>query len=226
MWYIDNRLIRGFSDAQARLFGWTSANMLSVWRIAMAASLPWLILHGHRTLAAWTFAVAVYLDFVDGGVARYQQDRLGHRTPPEAEAKMSLWRRLRLKGCTITGGWLDPLSDKVLVQAALISLGWDAVPRWMLFIGLALAVALTLARPFKTWLVRTGRRKTADGRANAFGKMKMWMQVAVVGLLFIEPVDVMALIGHTVLTSALLLLALVLAALSLTFHLLPARTRK
>lgn len=226
MWYTKNRLIRGFSDAQARLLGWTTANMISVYRILMAAAFPFLAASGLTALAAAVFAVAVYLDYIDGAVARYQQDTLGHRTDPDAEAAMPFLSRLSLKGCTETGAWLDPLADKLLVQSALFSLGWGRIPWWLLASGLGFAVLLTAARPFKAWLKRKGLRKSADGRANAFGKIKMWLEVAAVGLLFFDPSSAIHDAMLWILAMSVLSSATLMAFLSLVFHLLPAREKK
>ena len=226
MWYIRNRHIRAFSDAQARLFDRTSANMISVYRILMAFAIPLLVTGGFLAAAGAVFAIAVYLDFIDGAVARFQEEDGGFRTPPEAEARLPFLSRLRLKGCTETGKWLDPFADKVLVQTTLFSAGWHALPREFLWASLALAVSLTLARPFKSWLKRRNLRKSADGRANMFGKMKMWVEVATIGLLLMDPAEgLLTEIFFAFAAMTLMATALGLAALSLIFHLLPARKR-
>lgn len=227
MWYTRNRYIRAFSDFQARMFGWTSANMISVYRILIAACLPPLIVMGLTVPAVGIFVLAVYLDFIDGAVARYQQDKMGFRTDPEEEAALPFFARLRLKGCTETGKWLDPFSDKFLIQTALFSVGWGILPLPFLLSGLMLSVALTLVRPVKSWMKRRGLRKTADGRANAFGKIKMWCEVATVIALFGWHEERFAeLVLQLIAVYTLMMMAVLLACLSLIFHLMPARKSK
>ena len=75
MWYINNPHVRSFSDAQAHLFRHTTANMISVYRMCIAIAIPFMIYGEWRALGAIVFAVAVYLDFIDGAVARHQKDK-------------------------------------------------------------------------------------------------------------------------------------------------------
>lgn len=226
MWYIQNHHIRSFSDFQARLFRRTTANMISVYRIIMALLLPFIFYGGWRTFGAAVFIAAVYLDFIDGAVARYQTDAGGFKTPPEDEASLSFISRLRLKGCTETGKWLDPFADKVLIQATLLSIGWSVVSHELLVASLILAICLTLARPLKKWMMKKGWRKSADGRANIFGKLKMWLEVGTIAGLFNTAENLLETLLQLLVSEVLLACALTSALLSLIFHLLPARKNK
>lgn len=197
-----------------------------MYRIAMAITLPIIVMMGWHALAITVFVIAIYLDFVDGAVARYQTDTEKHHTDPVFEASLTFLSRLRLKGCTETGKWLDPFADKSLIQVTLFTLGWSVLPSALLYFSLGLAILLTLARPIKRWMMKKGWRKSADGRANIFGKVKMWLEVALIVELFIVPNDFWQEIVHRSFREILMSTAIVAAFLSLVFHLMPARQKK
>lgn len=106
-------------------------------------------------LAAFIFAVAALTDWLDGYLARRRQQ------------------------ITTVGQLLDPLADKLLITAALVSLVQLGVaPAWMaaIIIGRELAV--------------TGLRSFAQSRgiimpASSLGKVKMVAEVVVVLLLLV-----------------------------------------
>lgn len=108
-----------------------------------------------EVIAAAIFGVAAITDWLDGYVAR------------------------RRRQVTAVGQWMDPLADKLLITAALVSLvQTEAVPAWMaaVIIGRELAV--------------TGFRSVAQSRGRAMpasrlGKWKMGAQVATVLLLIL-----------------------------------------
>jgi CDP-diacylglycerol--glycerol-3-phosphate 3-phosphatidyltransferase len=106
-------------------------------------------------IAAAIFGVAAITDWLDGYVAR------------------------RRRQVTSMGQWMDPLADKLLITAALVSLvQTEAVPAWMaaVIIGRELAV--------------TGLRSVAQSRGRAMpasrlGKWKMGAQVTTILLLIL-----------------------------------------
>jgi CDP-diacylglycerol--glycerol-3-phosphate 3-phosphatidyltransferase len=106
-------------------------------------------------LAAAIFGLASITDWLDGYLARRRQQ------------------------VTSTGQWMDPLADKLLITAALISLvQTDAVPAWM--------AAVIIGRE----LVITGFRSLAQTRgvampASRIGKWKMGTQVTTILLLIL-----------------------------------------
>lgn len=226
MWYINNSSIRRFSDFQAKMFKNTSANMISVYRIFMALFIPPIFAMGLNILGITIFAIAVYLDFIDGAVARYQQDTDNVFTSSEIESSLGFFARLRLKGCTETGKWLDPFADKFLIQVTLFTLGWNVFPNSFLFISLGLAITLTIVRPFKNWMMKKGWRKSADGRANIFGKVKMWLEVMTIIALFNVSETVLENILTMILKDVLMGLVIGSAFFSLIFHLMPSRKNK
>ena len=106
-------------------------------------------------LGALIFAVASLTDWVDGYLAR------------------------RRKQVTGLGQWMDPLADKLLVTAALVSLVYlELAPAWM--------VTVILGREFFVTVLRTlahARGQTLP--ASPLGKVKMVAQVAAILILIL-----------------------------------------
>jgi CDP-diacylglycerol--glycerol-3-phosphate 3-phosphatidyltransferase len=108
-----------------------------------------------EVLAAAIFGLASSTDWLDGYLAR------------------------RRKQVTTVGQWMDPLADKLLITAALISLvQTDAVPAWM--------AAVIVGRE----LTITALRNRAQSRglampASGLGKWKMGAQVTTILLLIL-----------------------------------------
>jgi CDP-diacylglycerol--glycerol-3-phosphate 3-phosphatidyltransferase len=111
----------------------------------------------YEMLGAAIFAIASFTDWLDGYVAR---------------------RRGQVTGF---GQWMDPLADKLLVTAALISLvQLGQAPAWM--------VAIILGREFSVTVLRTivyARGQTLP--ASRLGKLKMVAQVVAILVLILGP---------------------------------------
>lgn len=139
-------------------------NLLTAGRLALAAVLL-ALMSSEAPLAAsgalMVFAVAAATDWLDGHLARS-----GH-------------------GITLLGQMLDPLADKVLVCAALVSFveirlpgaRHPMVPAWI--------VVLILAREFLvTGLRILAMREGRDVSAGAWGKHKtIWQLAAILAML-------------------------------------------
>jgi len=106
-------------------------------------------------VAAAIFAIASITDWLDGYLAR------------------------RRKQVTGFGQWMDPLADKLLVTAALVSLVYlELAPAWM--------VVVILCREFAVTVLRS----LAHGRGHALpasplGKIKLIAQVAAILILIL-----------------------------------------
>jgi CDP-diacylglycerol--glycerol-3-phosphate 3-phosphatidyltransferase len=140
-------------------------NSLTVARIVLVPLLVVVLLTKLRTpvlfgvpreiLAAAIFGLASLTDWLDGYLARRRQQ------------------------VTSVGQWMDPLADKLLITAALISLvQTNAVPAWM--------AAVIIGRE----LMITGLRSRASSRgismpASSLGKWKMGAQVTTILLLIL-----------------------------------------
>jgi len=130
-------------------------NALTLIRIFLVPVLVVVLMtrSGGLLLGPAIFGAAVLTDYLDGYLAR------------------------RRNQVTRLGIILDPLADKLLVAAALLSLvEMDAVPAWM--------VMIILVREFAV----TGLRSIAAGRgiliaASALGKAKMAIEVVAIFLL-------------------------------------------
>jgi cardiolipin synthase len=91
---------------------WTIANLLTVFRIALAAPFLFLVREGRFGYALLIFFVASITDFADGYVAR----RFDQQSP--------------------LGRLLDPIADKLLTTAGFIVMGFrngefDPLPLWL-----------------------------------------------------------------------------------------------
>ena len=106
---------------------------------------------------------------------------------------------------TSNGEWLDAYADKLLIVGLLLIYGWDHFPAALIWLVFAVEAVLCFGRPIKIWLGKSGK-------ANAFGKIKMWLQsTAVIGLA--------AHAGWTLaIANVTLWIALVFAVLSVAFH--------
>jgi CDP-diacylglycerol--glycerol-3-phosphate 3-phosphatidyltransferase len=111
----------------------------------------------NEVLGAAIFAVASLTDWLDGFLAR---------------------RRGQVTGL---GQWMDPLADKLLVTAALISLvQMGLAPAWM--------VAIILGREFAVTVLRSIVHARGQSLpASPIGKIKMVAQVVAILLLILGP---------------------------------------
>jgi CDP-diacylglycerol--glycerol-3-phosphate 3-phosphatidyltransferase len=135
-------------------------NALTLLRMFLVPLLVVVLLtrvEGHAYLGAGIFALAVLTDYLDGYFARRRNE------------------------VTRLGILLDPLADKLLIAAALLSLvEMGLVPAWMVMIILARELAVTALR-------NVAAGKGVLIRASALGKAKMVVQVAAVLMLILSP---------------------------------------
>ena len=147
--------------------------------------------------------------------ARSAKTRGGDAVPPKASAQ----RRHRDRHVARSPGGQDPRADDP-VRARMGGLA----PRPPLHrSGLRRPADLPQAAQ-GTHDVPRGLCKTADGRSNAFGKIKMWVRTCVIATLFVRTATGIADGPLMALAAAMLALAIMLAALSFAFHLLPSRS--
>src|SRR3954451_8794823 len=104
-------------------------------------------------LAAGVFALAAFTDGLDGYIARRRQD------------------------ITTFGKLMDPLADKLLIIASLVSLvSLDRLSAWVAMVIIARELAVTVSR-----MAATGYGVVIS--ANRWGKVKTALQVATIFLL-------------------------------------------
>ena len=132
-------------------------NLLTLFRIALIPVVCWLIYDGTPVsclLAFGFFWVASVTDWLDGYIAR----------------KQNL--------VSLTGQFLDPLADKLLVMASLIMLvGLGRMPGWIVILILAREISITSLRA----LASSEGMVIAAGEG---GKLKTALQmVGLIGLL-------------------------------------------
>lgn len=134
------------------------ANALTVFRIVLVPVFLVVLFVANGTSAPWRiaafviFAVAALTDQIDGKIARS-------------------WGLV-----TDFGKLADPIADKALIGAALVSLSvLGEVPWWITAVILAREVGVTLLR---LWVVRHGVIAASQG-----GKLKTLLQSIALGLL-------------------------------------------
>jgi CDP-diacylglycerol---glycerol-3-phosphate 3-phosphatidyltransferase len=136
-------------------------NYLTLARILMVPILVVVLMtrvQHHQIIGAVVFWIASITDFYDGYFAR------------------------KYRQVTVLGKLLDPLADKLLISAALISLiELDKTPAWMAFIILAREMAITGLRGLAS---EEGITIAAD----TMGKWKLGAQIAAISCLIFGPV--------------------------------------
>jgi CDP-diacylglycerol--glycerol-3-phosphate 3-phosphatidyltransferase len=155
-------------------------NVLTVLRILLVPVLVAALLQeagGGDTLAAIVFVLASFTDLLDGWIARRQ------------------------KNVTTFGKLMDPLADKLLVTAALVSLvSLDRVSAWVAMV--------IIAREFAV----TGLRQLAMEHgevipANIWGKVKTVFQIAMVLVLITVDGSPVWVDGLVVVTTAITIIS-------------------
>ncbi len=160
---------------------WIKPNHLSFARMPVALFVAVLLRVGSHFLGILFIAFAVFLDALDGALARWRGEQ------------------------TKLGEWLDPCADKVMVVGILLTNGRGHFPFELIIVTASIEVILALGRLLASLLGKSGK-------ANAFGKIKMWLQsTAVIGL--VAGVDWTLDVANITLWAAL-----VFAVLSVVFH--------
>jgi CDP-diacylglycerol--glycerol-3-phosphate 3-phosphatidyltransferase len=134
----------------------------------------WLSEHGKNMTATVVFILAAATDWLDGYLAR------------------------RRKQVTPLGQFMDPLADKLLITAALVSLvQMDLAQSWMVVVILGREIAVTVLRS-------VAQSRGVSIPASPLGKFKMASEVTAVLLLILgEDVPVFAALGTVALWVAL-----------------------
>jgi len=136
-------------------------NCLTFARILMVPILVVVLMtrvQHHQIIGAVVFWIASITDFYDGYFAR------------------------KFRQITVLGKLLDPLADKLLISAALISLiELDKTPAWMAFIILSREMAITGLRGLAS-------EEGITIAAGWMGKWKLGAQIAAISCLIFGPV--------------------------------------
>lgn len=138
---------------------WNVPNLLTLGRIAIIPVICWLIVSGTPldcVIAAALFGLAAATDWLDGWLAR------------------------RRNLVSLTGKFLDPLADKLLVMAVLVTLlPLDRVPVWFVIILLAREMSINGLRA-----LAAGEGMIID--AGAGGKWKTAFQLVGLSMLLLH----------------------------------------
>jgi CDP-diacylglycerol--glycerol-3-phosphate 3-phosphatidyltransferase len=141
---------------------WNLANTVTVGRLLLVPVFLVVLFHGSGTLTGWrfaawaVFAVASISDRIDGELAR------------------------KRGSITEFGKLADPIADKALVGASLISLSLlHELPWWVTVVIMVREVGVTLLR---FWVIRHGVIAASRG-----GKVKTLLQGIAIGLFVLPP---------------------------------------
>jgi CDP-diacylglycerol--glycerol-3-phosphate 3-phosphatidyltransferase len=107
---------------------WIKPNYLSIIRIVFLLPILIFLYSGQKTLALIFFLFAVFLDVLDGALARLRNQT------------------------TKSGEWLDPLADKLLIFGIVFIYGLIYFPIWIIVPMIFLEILLVLGRPIKVKL--------------------------------------------------------------------------
>lgn len=201
--------VRPFSDKIASWFDWTTPNLVTLAGLLLALPMIACFAFGATAAGAILFALSAMTDFVDGALARYQDDRMKARArecvarhdkhyPNEPldvrvqkayEALLDAERRhnwLLRRGKTeegriLTGTSFDPFVDKVRYLGVLLPLGWSVLFQPFIMASAAFALCLTIGRPI--FAVKDKNR----GKANRWGKFKAHAEILLVTALVLLP---------------------------------------
>jgi len=143
---------------------WLNPNQLTLIRILCVLPVIFLILNEKRAIALVFFIFGVFLDLIDGPLARTRKKE------------------------TDIGKILDPLADKLLVAGALMALLYKSpslLPLslfWSILVFESFLVILLIIG--KAMLAQSGIKKRLG--ANLWGKWKTFLQSIGISLLFLE----------------------------------------
>lgn len=192
--------LKRLSDASARRLdavpGMTP-NRVTAQGLTLALAATLLFATGGVALGAFLCALSYLTDFLDGALARYQDERM---TPEEREAERGKHWMLR-RGRTEDGGFLsgaafDPFVDKVRYFGALVPLGHDRLWWPLMAVGAAFAIALTIGRPI------AARLRLSKGKSNWLGKHKVHVEAALIAWLVFVPAHLAPGVAHALLALA------------------------
>jgi phosphatidylglycerophosphate synthase len=192
--------LRRMSDwAAARLDAIPGAtpNRVTAMGLVLALIATFMFATGGIVLGAVFCTLSYVTDFLDGALARYQDDRLTDADRETESRKNWLAKRGKTEDEAIfSGASFDPFVDKVRYFGALITLGLGRLWWPLVAIGGFFALALTIGRPVVTKL------KLSKGRANWLGKHKVHVEAALLVWLVFVPADRLPLGGNILLALA------------------------
>ena len=160
----------------------TTPNRVTALGLVLALFATFLFAAGGIVLGALLCTASYLTDFLDGALARYQDERM---TPEERDAERRKHWMLR-RGKTeeeaiLSGAAFDPFVDKVRYFGALLALGIGRLWWPLIALGGLFALALTVGRPIVT------RLKLSKGKANWLGKHKVHVEAALIAWLVFVP---------------------------------------
>jgi phosphatidylglycerophosphate synthase len=161
----------------------TTPNRITALGLVLALLAALMFFSGAIAVGALLCTLSFLTDFLDGALARYQDERMTDADRAAEADKHWMDRRGKTEdGGVFSGAAFDPLVDKVRYFSALLAL--DGLTRlwWPLIAaGGLFAVLLTVGRPIVAAL------KLSKGKSNWLGKHKVHVEAALLAWLVFVP---------------------------------------
>jgi len=163
----------------------TTPNRVTALGLVLALLATGAFIGGGFVLGAIFCTLSYLTDFLDGALARYQDERM---TPEERTAEAGKhWMLRRGKtedGAILSGAAFDPFVDKVRYFGAVLPLGIGRLWWPLLALGGFFALALTIGRPI------VAKLKLSKGKSNWLGKHKVHVEAVLLIWLAFVPATV------------------------------------
>ena len=181
--------VRGYSDVVASYLDWTTSNQLTLFRIILTLPMTYFFFQGNLLIGCIFYTHCCLLDFFDGAVARYQEERRGtSELTSEVEEKMTYLQIICFRGKTEFGKQTDAFSDKCVYFAVLLALGQGFISWWLIILSLIPAILLTSIRLKKVKkFIQHFWPQHKDSSSNRLGKFKMWLEIVAITILVFIP---------------------------------------
>jgi len=160
-------------------------NRMTYFGLLLALGATYFFLTGLIIRGAIFCTLSYVTDFLDGALARYQDERM---TEEERQAQRSRhWMARRGKSETtldnpiFTGAAFDPFVDKVRYFGAVLPLGIGRLWWPLLALGGLFALALTIGRPI------VAKLNLSKGKSNWLGKHKVHVEAVLLAWLVFVP---------------------------------------
>lgn len=164
----------------------TTPNRVTAMGLSLALLATLMFATGGIVIGALLCTASYLTDFLDGALARYQDERMTQEERTAEGSKHWMLRRGKSEdGGFLSGAAFDPFVDKVRYFGALLALGLGRLWWPLIALGGLFALALTVGRPI------VARLKLSKGKSNWLGKHKVHVEAVLIAWLVFLPAAVL-----------------------------------